>query len=85
MADVVGLLRAAEVRDSYASVSLEELMDQHIDSLVGNKNPLHPSALVRLTKIRDAFMANLEQIKEMPPENFRRPSPSDDVNTSDEA
>ncbi len=82
VANTVGELRSTEIRDTYAALGLEELMDQHIGRLTGSDDPLRPSRLLRLTRIRDEFRNNLEALKATSPESFRRKNPSTDVNTA---
>jgi len=82
IADVMGELRSAEIRDSYAALGLEELMDQHIDRLTDSTDPMRPSRLARLTKLYDAFINSVESIKATPPELFRRHDPDRDANTA---
>lgn len=78
----VGELRAAQNRASYASLSLEELIDEQILRLDDpNASPTSPSRLQRLTKVKDDLLTNIEAIRETPPEVFRSPSSSNDVNT----
>ncbi len=85
VANAVGELRSQEVRDSYAALSIEELMDQHIERLEGTNDPNQPSRIQRLRNVRDALTDNIEAMKETPPAAFRRPDPDNDVNTEPEA
>ena len=80
-ANAVAELRSNEVRDSFAALSLEELVDQHIDRLeVGSATT--PSRLARIRRVRDELNANIEAMKNTPPELFRRHDPEGDVNTA---
>lgn len=81
VADAVGELRSQEIRDSFASISLEELLDQHIERMQESTDPIKPSRLQRLRKVKDDLVASVEAIKAVPPERFRRADPSQDVNT----
>lgn len=82
VADIMGELRGTEIRDSYAAIGLEELMDQHVDRLTESTDPMRPSRLARLTKIHTTFVDSLESIKATPPGMFRRHDPDGDANTA---
>ena len=82
VAAAVGELRSQEVRNTFASISLEELADRHIERLEASDNPLHPSRLERLRRVRDDLTNTIEEMKNTPPELFRRHDPDNDANTS---
>lgn len=81
VADVVGFLRSQEVLKSYASVSLEELIDQRIDRIEAPVTSNRPGHLARLASLKEAFDAAIEGIRETPADAFRFPDPSNDANT----
>lgn len=80
-AAAVAEIRSQQVRQTYASLSLEELMDQHIARLEGTEDPIHPSRKTRIQKVYDDFTNNIQAMKETPPDRFRRHDPDGDVNT----
>lgn len=82
VASAVGELRSQEVRNSYASVSLEELIDQQIVLLEGTADATSPSRLERIRKVKKDLTDNIEGMKASSPANFRRHDPSSDVNTA---
>ncbi len=77
----VGEIRSQEIRDTFASISLEELADQHVERLQESEDPVNPSRLQRLRKVKDDLDENIEAMKETDPAAFRRPNPEEDVNT----
>lgn len=77
----VAEIRSQSIRDSYASLSLEELIDQHIELLDGTSDPLRKSRKSRVQKVYDDLVNSLEAIKNTPPERFRRRDPESDANT----
>jgi hypothetical protein len=81
VADVVGELRSQEVRDTYAALTLPELMNQHLVRLVDGDG-IRPSRKQRLDTIYKAFKENLKGIMDTSPEAFRRHDPKDDANTA---
>lgn len=84
VAAAVGELRSQEVRDSFVSLSLEELADLHVERLQESDDPSQPSRLDRIRKIRDDLTNNIEAMKDTAPERFRAHDPDSDVNTSPE-
>lgn len=80
VSDVVGELRSQEVRNTYASITLLELAEQHLKFLSSTEG--RPGRLERLTALRDLFLSKIEGMKATPPENFRNPDPVHDVNTA---
>lgn len=77
----VAEVRSQAVRDSYASLSLEELIDQHIELLEGNSDPLRKSRKGRVEKVYKDLIDNIEAIRNTPPARFRRADPDSDANT----
>ncbi len=81
----VGEIRSQEVRDTFASLSLEELADQHISRLEEGDEQLNPSRLQRITAVRDDLANSIEAMKATDPNRFRRADPENDVNTEPES
>lgn len=81
VAAAVAEVRSQEIRDTYASLSLEELIDQHIELLEGTSDPLRRSRKARVQKVYDDLANNIEAIRATPPERFRRHDPEADANT----
>jgi hypothetical protein len=77
----VGELRSNQVRDSYAALSIEELMDQHIARLQDTDDPIHPSRKQRIDKVYNDLANNIEALKATDPAQFRRRDPETDANT----
>jgi hypothetical protein len=81
VAAAVAEIRSQQIRDSYASLSLEELIDQHIELLEGTNDPLRKSRKQRVQKVYDDLANNIEAIKATPPSRFRRADRDADANT----
>jgi hypothetical protein len=77
------MLRSDEARNSYSSLSLEELVDKQIDKLEGSDG-MNPSRLARIRRVKQELSDSIEAMKATPPENFRRHDPNEDVNTAPE-
>ena len=83
VANMVGELRSQEVRKSFAAISIEELVDDQISQLEAGASldPMRPSRMDRLQKIKDDFDASFDAIKATPPEAFIPADGSTNVNT----
>ena len=81
VAAAVGELRSNQIRDAYAALSIEELMDQHIARLQDTTDPIHPSRKQRVDRVYQELVNNIEAMKEVDPARFRPRDPDNDVNT----
>lgn len=81
VANIIGELRSTESRDSFVSLSLEELVDDQISMLEEgkSKDPLVPTRKDRLKQIYTEFSDSIEAIKATPPEAFTPPTNGDDA------
>lgn len=86
VANVVGELRSEELTRSYASITIEELVDQHIAYLSETVTQGQPSRMDRVKHYYDSLVNNLEDMKAMAPEEFdtRNSEDDDNVNTPPE-
>tara|TARA_Y100000310_G_C20332839_1_gene646093 strand:- start:249 stop:581 length:333 start_codon:yes stop_codon:yes gene_type:complete len=84
-ANAVSFVRSQEVNRSFASISLEELVDNQI-ALIEDGRPSagRPSKLARVDRIKEDLDRNIDAIKEVDPDLFRRPDSRADVNTERE-
>lgn len=81
VASAVGELRSNQIRDAYAALSIEELMDQHIARLQDSDDPINPSRKQRVERVYTQLVDNIDAMKEVDPSRFRRPDPDNDANT----
>ena len=81
VASAVGELRSNQIRDAYASLSIEELMDQHIARLQDTDDPINPSRKQRVERVYQDLVNNIDAIKEVDPSRFRPRDPDNDANT----
>lgn len=79
--NVIGELRSQEIRDTYAAITLDEVIQQQLVFLVDG-TPQRPSRKQRLQQMYDEFKANIQAIKDTPPSAFRQQDAKDDVNTA---
>lgn len=84
VANAVTELRSAEIRNSFAALSIEELIDQHIDRLEGTSGG-RASRLQRIRTVRQELADNIEAMKATSPSDFRRHDPDGDANTAPDA
>lgn len=80
VSSAVGELRASQVRDAYAALSIEELMDQHVERMSGTGKGV-VSRKQRLEKLYDQFTGSIEAMKNTDPSRFRIRDTENDVNT----
>jgi hypothetical protein len=80
LANVVDDLRSAAVSDTYAAITLNEVIDQHLQELVGEGRV--PSRMQRVKTSYEEFKSSIEAIKAIPPSAFRLHDPKNDVNTA---
>lgn len=83
VAAVVGELRAAEIQRTFAALSLEELIDQHLERIGAglSTDPMKPSRADRLKSVYDDFVGSIEAIKALPAEAFLPQDPNNSANT----
>lgn len=67
--------------ESFAALTPEDCIDQFIERIEGKGTQARPNALDRLSQIQSRVKASISQIRELPPEAFRNPTVSDDVNS----
>jgi hypothetical protein len=79
--NVIGELRSQEIRDTYAAITLDEVIQQQLAFLVDG-TPQRLSRKQHLQKVYDEFKANIQAIKDTPPSAFRQQDAKDDVNTA---
>jgi hypothetical protein len=80
LGNVIGELRSQEIRDTYAAITLDEVIQQQLAFLVDG-TPTRISRKQHLQQMYDEFKANLQAIKDTPPSAFRQTDEKDDVNT----
>ncbi len=78
--NVVGELRSQEIRDTYAAITIEEVLGQQLEFLVDG-SPTRVSRKKRLTDMYEEFKKNLDAIKATPPSAFRQADPKNDAVT----
>lgn len=79
--DAVAALRSAESRDTYASISLEELIQKQIERLSNSEDASRLDRLSVVTRITTRLTERITALKEIPPSHFQRRSTEDDVLT----
>jgi len=81
VADAVNFVRSQEIARSFASISLEELVDDQIALIEETSSSNRPSKIDRVDKIKEDLDKNIEAIKNISPDDFRRRDNDTDVNT----
>lgn len=84
LASALAELRSKEVRDTFAAVTLEELVDQQIEQLEASTDPYYPSRLEQVQRLLRDVRETVAAVKAQPPEAFRTQDSSSAVNTPPE-
>lgn len=74
-------VRGQESTQSFLAVTFEDLAAQQIQRLSGKGTSTRSNYINRIKKIEQDVLSAVEKIKQIPPEAFRSPSDTDDVNT----
>lgn len=77
----MGEVRSNQIRTSYGSMTLEELMDQHVADMIDTNDPIRPSRKQRVTKVHTELVNAIEAMKNTDPAQFRQRDPATDANT----
>lgn len=81
VANAVNLVRSQELTRSFASISIEEVVDQQIAVIEESTDAGRPSKLARVDRIKEDLDKNIDAIKMVDPDLFRKPDSRTDVNT----
>ena len=74
-------LEGQKSASSFSAFTLEEAVDLQIERIEGTGTRLRPNELERVDKIEQEMLKAVEQLKEVPPEQFLKADPDKDVNT----
>ncbi len=77
----IGAVLGRQATESFYALTYEELADQQIERIEGNGSSTRPNELERVNKIESDLLSAVEQIRNIPPENFLLADPTRDVNT----
>jgi len=65
---------------SFQAFTFEEALDQQSKRIDGDSTQLRPSELAKVDRIEQQLLAAVDQLKQVPPEQFLEPKPGEDVN-----
>ncbi len=80
VSEVVGELRSQEVRNTYAAITLPELIAQH-RKMLSSTDPERIGRRERLTALKDNYLGKIEAMKRTDPDQYRTPDARQDSNT----
>lgn len=66
---------------SFAAFTFEDAVDLQIERIEGTGSRLRPNELQRVDRIEQEMLKAVEELKEVPPENFLEHDEENDVNT----
>jgi hypothetical protein len=81
LASAYAYVEAQKSVQTLSAISPEELYDRFVERISGPDTQARPNVLNRIAKIRNEIIAATEKIKALPPEAFRIPDFTKDVNT----
>jgi hypothetical protein len=84
VASAVAVLRSQEAQRTYVSLSIEELVDRRIGTLIDSEDQLRRSRREQVQKIYDDLVGQIEEMKATDPSEFSRMSSSDNANSDEE-
>lgn len=77
-------LQGEQTSKSFSAYTFEEALDAQIERIEGEGTKLRPNLLERVDNIESRVLQAVNQIKEMPPEDFIQKDEEQDVNTPSE-
>lgn len=75
------LVQGRRASESFFATTYEELADQQIWRIEGPSTAARPNELERIDAIEREYLSAIEQIRDIPPEQFLLSDPARDVNT----
>lgn len=66
---------------SWTAFTVEEAVDAQIERIEGASTDKRPNELERVDRIENDCLAAIAALRELPPEQFIEPDPTQDVNT----
>lgn len=84
--DAYSFILSQQKTRSIAAMSIEQLIDAHIESIEGRKEAtdIRPNKLEVIENIRNSLDGVIEEAKALPPQYFDEERPSDTANTDEE-
>lgn len=82
--DSYAVLEATKYTTTAIAFSFEEAMAQQIERIEGQGSRIRPSELERVDRIEKSLLQAVEEIKQIPPEEFAARIRGRDVNTDEE-
>jgi|SRR5690606_15383009 len=73
-----------QATQSFSAITYEELANEQIERIEGAGTPVRPNELERLTRIEREVVSLVEQVREIPPDQFILRDEAADVNTPPE-
>jgi len=70
-----------QATQSFSAITYEELANEQIERIEGAGTPVRPNELERLTRIEREVVSLVEQVREIPPDQFILRDEAADVNT----
>ena len=79
--DAHAALLGRQATKGFQGFTFEEAVDLQIEQIEGLGTMLRPNQLTRVDRIEQAVLKSVNELKELPPEQFLEANPEEDVNT----
>jgi hypothetical protein len=77
-------VNGAQQVQAFSAITIEDCLDQQIESIEGKGTPTRPNELERIKKIEEEVNSAVAKIKSLPGNYFEVQDPQDNVNTEPE-
>lgn len=82
LGNALGSLLGAQNNKTFQAFTFEEALDLQIERISGAGTVLRPNELTRVDRIETEVLKAVEELKQVPPEQFLDADPDEDVNTA---
>lgn len=79
-----GSILGQQTSNSFAAFTFEEAIDQQIERIEGAGTKIRPNLLSRVDRIEAQLLQAVNELKNVPPDQFIERDPDADVNTDEE-
>ena len=81
--DALASMLGTQANKTFQAFTFEEAVDLQIEAIEGTGTALRPNRLERVDKIEQEMLKAVTELKDVPPEQFLEPDPTEDVNTEE--
>jgi len=82
LSNAYSFVQGQQATQSFSALTYEELADEQIERIEGAGTQLRPNEFDRIDQMEQELLKLVEQVRNIPPEQFLLSDPEKDVNTS---